>query len=58
MPELAVPERANRFVEVELGLSEEAAREEAKRCLQCGLVCYRHDPATATPQVVWGGAKK
>ncbi len=26
--------------EAELGLSEEAAREEAKRCLNCGLICY------------------
>ncbi|MFH2127599.1 MAG: hypothetical protein ABIK12_13860, partial [Pseudomonadota bacterium] len=26
--------------EAELGLSEKAAREEAKRCLNCGLICY------------------
>lgn len=26
--------------EAELGLSEQAAREEAKRCLNCGLICY------------------
>jgi NADPH-dependent glutamate synthase beta subunit-like oxidoreductase len=28
-------------VEVELGLSEEAARKEAGRCLNCGLICYQ-----------------
>lgn len=26
--------------EAELGLSEEAARKEARRCLNCGLICY------------------
>jgi NADPH-dependent glutamate synthase beta subunit-like oxidoreductase len=45
MPELDVPQRANSFVEVELGLAEEEARFEAQRCLQCGLICYKHDPA-------------
>ena len=44
MPELHVPQRAGSFVEVELGLEEEAARAEAQRCLQCGLICYRHQP--------------
>ena len=29
------------FDEVELGLTEEMARRETERCLQCGLVCYR-----------------
>ena len=28
-------------VEIELGLGEKAAREEAKRCLNCGLICYQ-----------------
>ncbi|MCB2185821.1 MAG: FAD-dependent oxidoreductase [Deltaproteobacteria bacterium] len=41
MPELSVDERANSFIEVELGLTEEMARKEAARCLQCGLICYR-----------------
>ncbi|MCF8032933.1 MAG: FAD-dependent oxidoreductase [Desulfarculaceae bacterium] len=27
--------------ELELGLDEEAARQEAQRCLNCGLICYR-----------------
>jgi hypothetical protein len=41
MPELHVPERAMNFNEVELGLTEEMARQESQRCLQCGLICYR-----------------
>ncbi|MDJ0762125.1 MAG: FAD-dependent oxidoreductase [Myxococcota bacterium] len=40
MIELPVEERRN-FDEVELGLTEEMARRETERCLQCGLVCYR-----------------
>lgn len=36
MPAISVDERKNNFVEVELGLSEEVAREEARRCLKCG----------------------
>ena len=35
MPELEVDERKDNFEEVELGLSLEAAQEEAKRCLSC-----------------------
>jgi NADPH-dependent glutamate synthase beta subunit-like oxidoreductase len=42
MPELQVPERAGTFDEVELGLTEEMAKKESQRCLQCGLYCYRH----------------
>jgi hypothetical protein len=30
--------------EVERGFSEDAARKEAGRCLQCGLICYRQAP--------------
>lgn len=41
MPELSVDERRMNFEEVELGLTEEMARQEAQRCLQCGLVCYK-----------------
>ncbi len=44
MPELEVPQRAGSFIEVELGLPEEDARREAQRCLQCGLICYKHVP--------------
>ncbi len=32
--------------EIERGFSQEAARTEASRCLQCGLICYEH---TAEP---------
>jgi len=37
MPELPVEERQGSFAEVELGMSEEAVREECKRCLRCDL---------------------
>lgn len=30
--------------EVELGFAEDAARREAARCLQCGLICYERRP--------------
>jgi NADPH-dependent glutamate synthase beta subunit-like oxidoreductase len=40
MIELPVENRRN-FDEVELGLTEELAKKEAMRCLQCGVVCYR-----------------
>lgn len=36
MPDLSIGQRKNNFNEVELGLSEEMAREEARRCLKCG----------------------
>jgi len=39
MPELPVAERAGNFHEVELGYPEDAAREEAGRCLNCGYCC-------------------
>jgi len=41
MPELTVDERRLNFNEVELGLTEDMAKKEADRCLQCGVVCYR-----------------
>ncbi len=41
MPDLSVDERRHNFEEVELGLSEEMAKKETERCLQCGEVCYR-----------------
>ena len=37
MPKLPVAERIRNFEEVELGLTQEMAIEEAKRCLNCGL---------------------
>jgi NADPH-dependent glutamate synthase beta subunit-like oxidoreductase len=39
-PELPLDERLEGFAEVELGLTEEMARTESARCLQCGLYCY------------------
>ncbi|MBW2618646.1 MAG: FAD-dependent oxidoreductase, partial [Deltaproteobacteria bacterium] len=41
MPELEEPDREGNFNEVDLGFTEEQARREAARCLQCGLYCYR-----------------
>jgi NADPH-dependent glutamate synthase beta subunit-like oxidoreductase len=41
MRELTVDQRRGNFDEVELGLTEEMARKESERCLQCGLYCYR-----------------
>jgi len=43
MPDIHVPERKGNFEEVELGLSEEQAREAARRCLQCGIYCYKRN---------------
>jgi homotetrameric NADPH-dependent glutamate synthase len=43
MPELSVDERRGSFEEVEQGLTEEQARQEAERCLRCGLICYRKE---------------
>jgi NADH-quinone oxidoreductase subunit F len=37
MPELTIRERCGNFREVELGLDEQAAREECRRCLRCDL---------------------
>lgn len=44
MPALPEPEqRLNPDREIELGYTEEQALNEAKRCLQCGLICYRRE---------------
>jgi len=43
MPELKVDDRSLNFNEVESGLTEEMAKGEAERCLQCGLICYRKE---------------
>jgi formate dehydrogenase (NADP+) beta subunit len=45
MPELHVEERVDTFDEVELTLTEEEARKESTRCLQCGLTCFWQDEA-------------
>jgi len=41
MPKLMVEERRGNFKEVELGLSEKMAVDEAKRCLRCDLESLR-----------------
>ncbi len=43
MPELPVESRQGNFLEVELGYNEDAGREEADRCLNCGYCseCYQ-----------------
>jgi len=41
MPELDAKERRRTYAEVELGLTEEMAREECKRCLRCDLEWLR-----------------
>jgi formate dehydrogenase (NADP+) beta subunit len=42
MPELGRDERIqDPNAEIALGYSEDQALKEAKRCLQCGLICYR-----------------
>jgi formate dehydrogenase (NADP+) beta subunit len=45
MPELPVDERIKSFVEADLVISEEEARYESNRCLQCCLICYNKDAA-------------
>jgi NADPH-dependent glutamate synthase beta subunit-like oxidoreductase len=40
MVERPAAERFDPSLEVELGLTEELARQEAVRCLNCGLICY------------------
>jgi NADPH-dependent glutamate synthase beta subunit-like oxidoreductase len=40
---LSKPSELSRNAELEKGYTEEMARDEANRCLQCGLICYRHN---------------
>ena len=44
------PRDLDREGQLEMGLSEEAARAEAARCLQCGLICYEHTEKTTEIQ--------
>ena len=47
MPELPGEEQiVDPSSEISLGYSEDQAIAEAKRCLQCGLICYRHTEGT------------
>ena len=41
------PQDEDRHKEIELGFDDAAARSEADRCLQCGLICYRHAAETS-----------
>jgi NADPH-dependent glutamate synthase beta subunit-like oxidoreductase len=47
MVELPVAERIRSFVEVDQVLTEEAARRESGRCLNCCLICYNPDKGPA-----------
>ncbi|MFC1883642.1 FAD-dependent oxidoreductase [Thermodesulfobacteriota bacterium] len=48
MPERPVAERiTDPSLEITMGYSEKDAVEEAKRCLQCGLICYRRVEGTS-----------
>jgi hypothetical protein len=40
MPELSSEKRVDLSLEVEIGFTEEEARLESARCLNCGLICY------------------
>ena len=40
MPEISPEEKVDPSKEVAVGMTEEAARAEASRCLGCGLICY------------------
>ena len=43
MPELSYEEQIqDPSKEIVLGYSTEQARLESNRCLQCGIICYRH----------------
>jgi NADPH-dependent glutamate synthase beta subunit-like oxidoreductase len=44
MPELPVDERIKSFVEADLVISEDEAKFESNRCLNCCLTCYDMDP--------------
>ncbi|MBF0508473.1 MAG: RnfABCDGE type electron transport complex subunit B [Deltaproteobacteria bacterium] len=45
MAELNVEQRRLNFEEVDLGLTEDQARAESKRCLTCGRYCYKPNAA-------------
>lgn len=48
MPEISFEERtANPLAELVLTYPEDQARREARRCLQCGLICYRRNEAAS-----------
>jgi len=45
-----------RGMELEKGFDARTAKSEADRCLQCGLICYRRQPASEEKQVVAAGS--
>jgi hypothetical protein len=49
MVELPTAERIRSFEEVDQVLTEEAARRESDRCLNCCLTCYNPDAVSADP---------
>ena len=48
---MAVPGEIDQKGQLELGFDEEAARKEASRCLQCGLICYEHTLAEGAAEI-------
>jgi NADPH-dependent glutamate synthase beta subunit-like oxidoreductase len=48
---MAAPRELDRTGELELGFDEAAARKEAARCLQCGLICYEHTLAAGAADI-------
>ncbi|MGD9251836.1 MAG: electron transporter RnfB, partial [Desulfobacterales bacterium] len=48
---LAAPRELDQKGQLELGFDEEAARQEAARCLQCGLICYERTIAAGTAEI-------
>ena len=56
MPELSTKDRVDSLREVELGLDEETALFEARRCLQCGIRLQIH--SAPLPPCAEGGSKK
>ncbi|MBW2041273.1 MAG: FAD-dependent oxidoreductase [Deltaproteobacteria bacterium] len=49
---LADSRELDQSVEIEKGFTPETASEEARRCLQCGLICYRRDDALSEERAV------
>jgi NADPH-dependent glutamate synthase beta subunit-like oxidoreductase len=48
---VAAPRELEQTGQLELGFDEAAARKEASRCLQCGLICYEHTLAAGAADI-------
>ncbi|MDJ0810012.1 MAG: RnfABCDGE type electron transport complex subunit B [Desulfobacterales bacterium] len=48
---MAAPRELDQTGQLELGFDEDAARKEASRCLQCGLICYEHTLAAGAADI-------